>query len=137
MVAACLYNVEAVRILLAAGADPFETDHLRRNMLHLLLVNPACFNITPQSRDTVRAIFGLLDSSTIQTLLLKGSSEHPGNVTPVASWLYGNCAFQFTPEWMPEQRDGVLSLILDASNGSELEIQDDSGMMPLDIVRIS
>jgi hypothetical protein len=133
MLAACVYNIEAVRILLAAGGDPFATDHLGRNMLHLVLVNPGGFTITFQSRDALRAILGLLDNSTRQTLLLQGSSEHPGNVTPLASWLYENCGFG----WMPEHRDEVLSLILDASNESELEIQDGSGMMPLDIVRIS
>lgn len=128
LVAACLNNLEAIEAILAAGADPLATDSLGRNLLHAFLLPPN--GTVNDSREQMKKLMELLDSSAHQHLLQQRCTEHPGSLTPLMRWLYGWGALEhFRPN-----PNGALQILLEHSEKSDLEMVDTRGLTPLHIV---
>lgn len=118
-------SIEAIQILLEAGAHPFATDLLGRNMLHLLLVSPG-----PDARHNLNELSSFLHSLnrlTLQKLLEQRCAENPGGLTPFARWILHRAAFDHEP-------DVLCTTVLELSRVAMLEILDGAGRTPLHIV---
>lgn len=76
-----LGRVEAIRILLAAGANPTARDALGRNILHLALYAVATHAVKLDD------LLTLVDKPLLQELALERCSEAPTGMTPLARWL--------------------------------------------------
>ena len=132
LVAACGCRIEALQILLEAGAHPLATDPLGRNMLHLLLVSPSG-SMGLFDSNLLSSFLWSMDSSTLQQLLGQRCAESPGGLTPFARWVYGIRAVGFA---RPEPNI-LFTTVLELSNATMLQILDGAGCTPLHIVHRS
>jgi hypothetical protein len=121
-------NIDAIGILISAGADQTATDNLGRNMIHLILAAPGPYSL-PSGSD-VRRVLNLVDASSLQGMLVQRCAEHPGALTPLARWLYKASEIGFA-----RPSPDVIDVLLEHSSGDELEILDAAGMVPLHVVR--
>jgi hypothetical protein len=128
LVACSVMNIDAIGILISAGADQTATDNLGRNMIHLILAAPGPYSL-PSGSD-VRRVLNLVDASSLQGMLVQRCAEHPGALTPLARWLYKASEIGFA-----RPSPDVIDVLLEHSSGDELEILDAAGMGPLHVVR--
>lgn len=121
MVAALHQRIEALHILLEAGASPFATDTYGRNMLHLLLVNPGPGYIPEPEK--LSSFLRSMDTSVLHTLLEQRCAESPGGLTPLARWIF-----------VRPEPNAVLTTLLEISTKKPLEMLDGGGHTPLHTV---
>jgi hypothetical protein len=115
LVAACQRKIEAVQILLDAGANPFATDLLERNMLHLLLLSPGEGGwISDPS--VIPSFLKAMPRVILKRLLEQRCVENPGGLTPFARWIFTR------PE--PSM---LFTTVLELSNVRVFEILDGAG----------
>jgi hypothetical protein len=124
LVAACQRKIEAVQILLNAGANPFTTDLLERNMLHLFLLSPGAGGwISDPS--ILPSFLRAMDSVILKGLLKHRCVEIPGGLTPLARWIFTRPELSI-----------LFTTVLELSNVRGFEILDGAGRTVLHTVRL-
>jgi ankyrin repeat protein len=124
-----LHNLEAARILIAAGADQTARDKDGMNLLHQLLNANAYFVDRREHKDVnhMRNMIETIDKRLIPSMCLQRTSAHPGSLTPLALWLA-------RLRGSPELQANVTRLLLEYSDGSELEALNGEGQTVLHTV---
>jgi hypothetical protein len=122
LTAALRQRLEALHVLLEAGANPFATDLLGRNMLHLVLVNPGPGYFAESEK--LSSFLRSMDRSVLHRLLEERCAESPGGLTPFARWI----------SVQPEPNT-LFTTLLDLSNTTVLEMLDGGGHTPFHTVR--
>ncbi|KAK1237264.1 hypothetical protein MKX08_002889 [Trichoderma sp. CBMAI-0020] len=125
LTAALCKQVESMRILLEARADPFATDPFGRNMLHLFLVSP--IGSYPYELDTISSFFRLVEKPVLQKLQEERCIESPGGLTPLARWV--SSVVKYAPS-------AVSIGLLEVSTTKAMEMCDGRGFTPLHTVSI-
>lgn len=120
--AALHHRIEALHILLEAGANPFAIDPLGRNMLHLLLLNPGQGYIPEPEK--LSSFLRSMDRSVLHRLLEQRCDESPGGLTPIARWIPVRPA-----------PNTLFTTLMELSSLSVLEMLDGRGHTPLHTVR--
>ncbi|KAL7941252.1 ankyrin repeat protein [Trichoderma barbatum] len=121
LTAAIHQRIEALQILLEAGASPFSTDLLGRNVIHLLLVSPSRSYIAEPEK--LSSFLQSIDRSVLHQLLEQHCDENPGGQTPVARWISTR-----------PTSNAVFATLLELSNSTVLEMLDGGGYTPLHTV---
>lgn len=125
LVAACHGKVEAMQTLLESGANPFSTDPLGRNMLHLLLASPGTGRLQSDP-NALPSFLRWMDTTILQSLLEQQCIESPGGQTPLSRWI------------LTRPEPGILfNAVLELSSIRVFEIFDGVGRTPLHTVRAS
>ncbi|KKP00706.1 ankyrin repeat protein [Trichoderma harzianum] len=121
MTAAIHQRIEALLILLEAGANPLATDPYGRNMLHLLLFGPTGNYVLEPEK--LASVLRCMDRSLLHQLLEQRCNESPGGQTPLARLISNRPPL-----------NAVLTALLEISNMTPLEMLDGAGYTPLHIV---
>lgn len=124
LVAALCKQVESIRILLEARADPFATDIYGRNMLHLFLVFPNGSHLYEPER--LSSFLRAVEKPVFHKLLEERCVESPGGLTPLARWV--DSSVRHVPV-------AVSIDLLEASTTKAMEMWDGRGFTPLHTVR--
>jgi hypothetical protein len=124
LAAALCKQVESIRILLEAKADPFATDMYGRNMLHLFLVFPGGSHL--YDPETLSSFVRAVEKPVFHKLLEERCVESPGGLTPLARWVDSNV--RHVPV-------AVSTDLLEASTTKAMEMWDGRGFAPLHTVR--
>ncbi|UKZ69656.1 uncharacterized protein TrAtP1_010660 [Trichoderma atroviride] len=125
LTAALCQQVESIRILLEAKANPFATDTFGRNMLHLFLVSPT--GNYPYELGKLSSFFRLVEKPVLEKLQEERCIESPGGLTPLARWVSS------TVKYAPS---AVSIDLLEASTTKPMEMWDGRGFTPLHTVSI-
>jgi ankyrin repeat protein len=118
------HNLEAVKVLLEAGADQTVRDKEGMNLLHHITATTATFVVDIAH---IRNLIETIDKRLISGMCLQRCSRSPGSLTPlallVAQYYVSN-----------EIRVDMARLILEYSQGAELELLNGEGHTPLHVV---
>ncbi|KAL9113514.1 MAG: hypothetical protein Q9227_002251 [Pyrenula ochraceoflavens] len=120
----CRYN--AARFLIDAGANQTVRDSQGRNILHIIFENTHKWAIHPR---VFHAAISLLDPKLLPSMLVErcslagSNSSNPGATTPLAILLH---AGSYDTE--------IVKIVLDFSQGKDLEVMDGAGDYPLHTV---
>lgn len=126
LTAALRHQVESIRILLEARADPFVTDTFGRNMLHLFLVSPAESYVDIPEK--LSSFLRVVEKPVFHKLLEERCADSPGGLTPLARWVSSGV------KWAPFS---VSIALVEASTIKAMEMYDGRGFTPLHTVRFS
>ncbi|KAL7953213.1 ankyrin repeat protein [Trichoderma compactum] len=121
LTAAIHQRIQALLLLLEAGANPLATDPYGRNMLHLLLISPTGNYVAEPEK--LASVLRSMDRSLLHQLLEQRCDESPGGQTPLARWISNR-----------PPPNAVLTALLEISNPTPLEMLDGAGYTPLHIV---
>lgn len=124
LTAALCKQIESIRILLEARADPFATDVYGRNMLHLFLVSPTGTYL--YEAEQLSSFFRVVERPVLHKLLEERCVESPGGLTPLARWV--SSSIRYAP--IAASVD-----LLEASTTKAMEMWDGRGFTPLHTVR--
>lgn len=127
LLAFSLNRFAAAQLLIEAGANPRKRDRLGRNVLHLLL---AGMSPVTQCDGDLKRWLALIDGPVLQELFTQRSTTSPGAQTPLARWL-DRLGRRQPPSGDTKGERDVLELILNCSEGADLEVMDGSGQFPL------
>ena len=127
-------RLDAIDVLIGAGADQTIRDNQGRNIVHLAVCTVQ--NNAKSSASTIRALLSKIDSRLLPSLFLERCQEGPGSLTPLAYWLWLStpCSDQiFFPNAKrnKDSRLEVIKTIIEFSKGSDLHLMDSSGQFPL------
>ncbi|KAI9868581.1 MAG: hypothetical protein M1830_005513, partial [Pleopsidium flavum] len=129
LLAFSLKRSNAAEILIGNGADQMKRDKLGRNIMHLAFAG-ANGDIQREAME-VKSMLELIDKRFLQKLSVGRCTEGPGALTHLARWSY--CMQRcFNKGASPKCE--VLQVLLEISNGTDLEIMDGSGHLPLHVV---
>ena len=118
------HNLEAVRILLAAGADQIVRNKEGMNLLHCIIATTATFT---KDLAHIRNLIETIDQRLLSGMCLQRCSTHPGSLTPFALLLTQHYHSN-------EIRVDTARLILEYSHGAELGLLNGEGHTPLHVV---
>ena len=118
------HNLEAVNILLEAGADQTVRDKEGMNLLHHITATTAASVV---DLDHIRNLIETIDKRLISGMCLQRCSRTPGSLTPLALTVTQHYASN-------ETRVDMARLILEYSHGAELELLNGEGHTPLHVV---
>jgi ankyrin repeat protein len=118
------HNLEAVKILLEAGADQTVRDKEGMNSLHCITVTAATFVVDLAH---VRNLIETIDKRLIAGMCVQRCSRSPGSLTPLALLVAQHYVSN-------EIRVDMARLILEFSHGAELELLNGEGHTPLHVV---
>lgn len=125
LIAALCHQVESIRLLLEARANPFATDTFGRNMLHLFLVSPTEHYV--YQLEIMSSFLHLVEKPVLHKLLEERCVESPGGLTPLARWV--SSSVKYAPS--------ALSIaLLEFSTTKAMEILDGRGYTPVHTVRL-
>lgn len=131
------------RILIEAGADQTCRDKTGRNILHTLFGAFDNHNQTLWDAKLARGMLRLVDPRLLQSLLVERCfDEKRSSLTPLAYWLsshsmvhrYNGHTRFGEPTGMSTERADVLQILLQFSNGADLDCIDGAGDSPLHIM---
>ncbi|KAK4541342.1 hypothetical protein LTR36_008100 [Oleoguttula mirabilis] len=121
-----LYDDEAVRILIEAGADQTARDEAGNNLVHCLLSRRVKDDKQLQK---LPVMLDLIDKRILPGLFLERSKDYPGSVTPLARWMR-----RASPHSDERERDAeTLRILLRYSGGVELDVVNGAGDTPLHV----
>lgn len=123
LTAALCQQVESIQILLEAGADPFATDPLGRNMLHLFLVSPTQSYV--YELEKLSSFLRMMKKPVLHKLLDERCVESPGGLTPLARWV--SSIIKYAP-------NELSIVLLEFSTITAMEMRDGRGHTPLHTV---
>jgi hypothetical protein len=123
LTAALCQQVECMRILLEARADPFVTDPFGRNMLHLFLVSPN--EHYPYELEKLSSFLRLVEKPVFNRLSEERCADSPGGLTPLGRWVSSTVKYAPAP---------VSIALLEASSTKAMEMWDGRGYTPLHTV---
>ncbi|KAI5356788.1 Putative ankyrin repeat-containing domain superfamily [Septoria linicola] len=120
------YREECAKMLIKAGADQTVRTKVGENIVHNAL------RLAVTSKKAVarlRSMLELIDKRLLRNLFTERSSKHPGSLTPTAQWI------QQVIEHNAYTKHGneVLQLVLDWSEGEELNFVNGEGNTPLHV----
>jgi ankyrin repeat protein len=118
------HNLEAVKVLLEAGADQTVRDKEGLNLLHHITATVASLVV---SLSHIRNLIETIDKRLISGMCLQRCSRSPGSLTPLALLV----AQHFVSN---EIRVDIARLILEYSHGAELELLNGEGHTPLHVL---
>jgi ankyrin repeat protein len=118
------HNLEAVKILLGAGADQTVRDKEGMNPLHHITATTAEFSA---DLTHIRNLIETIDKRLISGMCLQRCSRSPGSLTPLALLVAQHYVSN-------EVRVDMARLILEHSKGAELELLNGEGHTPLHVV---
>ncbi|KAL7921223.1 putative ankyrin repeat protein [Trichoderma austrokoningii] len=125
MTAAMCQQVESIRLLLEARADPFATDTFGRNMLHLFLVSPTDHYV--YELETLSSFLRVVEKPVLQKLIEERCVDSPGGLTPLARWI--SSALKYAPN--------KLSIaLLESCTTKAMEMREGRGYTPLHNVAV-
>ncbi|KAL0936521.1 ankyrin repeat protein [Colletotrichum truncatum] len=121
-------RLDLAKILIKAGANQMTRNNTGDNIIH------AALSGYPKA-DRLSPVLDLIDSSIISHLFQQRNNLHESGTTPLHSWLTTVCN-TYEVNWnrkysCDEQILEVLNLILEHSEGSELEMLNGAGDTPL------
>ncbi|KAL7931389.1 ankyrin repeat protein [Trichoderma chlorosporum] len=121
LTAAIHQRIEALHVLLEAGANPFAIDTFGRNMLHLLLVSPGPNHMAEPEK--LASLLRSIDGSLLHQLLEQRCDQSPGGQTPIARWISNR-----------PSPNAVFTTLLELSNLTVFEMLNGGGYTPLHTV---
>ena len=114
MVACKLGRVEFVEILIKAGADQTTRSLRGQNIVHTALEGAT--QVWP-----LRALLSLLDSDLLKHFFFQRQNLGEDGTTPLHGWIMGHSRFE------PRSSVAIVNLILEHSEGGELEMLNSAG----------
>jgi ankyrin repeat protein len=124
LLAYCAHNLEAVKVLLKAGADQTARDKEGMNLLHHITATAANFLV---DLTHVRNLIETIDKRLIAGMCVQRCSRSPGSLTPLALLVVQHFVSN-------EIRVDMAHLILEYSHGAELRLLNGEGHTPLHVV---
>lgn len=132
-----LHRTEMAKILIEAGADQTCRNHVGDNLIHSAI--RTYFVANEEYPKQLRELLSLVDPRLISAMFTERTSSAPGAATPLATWIYarnGNNYYQSNRPYdhVSKAQEGVLRVLLDFSNGSDLGLVNGEGDTPLHAV---
>ncbi|KAI9869623.1 MAG: hypothetical protein M1830_005284 [Pleopsidium flavum] len=128
LLAFSLNRSNAANILIGNGADQLKRDKLGRNIMHLAFAG-ANGDIQCEAVE-VKSMLELIDKRFVPKLSVGRCTEGPGALTHLARWSY---RMQRCFNKGASPKCDVLEVLLEVSNGTDLEIMDGSGHLSLHV----